>query len=219
MSGNARALQPGEAVPLQALGAGSTLQIGLSAVGGAAVPDLIAVLIDANGRARGDSDLVFYNNDSSADGAVRFVGARDGGDWISVRPEQVEPDVDRVVFGCSGGLLDGSVAGELTLAVDDESGQELAEATFPADAAFQAMIMLEVYRRPGGWRCRLLAQGYAGGLAALVTDFGISVDEEPPPAAAAPPVPTDLPGVQHPAPLRRASFAPLNKISAPDRLP
>lgn len=74
------------------------------------------------------------------------------------------------------------------------------------------MILMEVYRRGEDWRCRLLAQGYAGGLAALVTDFGVSVEAEPAPepaGVAGRPIPPSTEASRYPSEPSSDSGAPV----------
>lgn len=180
----ARTLRPGEALPLSDLGPTATagLTVGLTAAG--TTPDLVAMLVGDNGKVRTDDDLVFYNNPASADGGVTWTGQSQAPQWLTISPARLDADVDRVVLGAAGGLLEALAPGLFTVTVADTAGTPLAAASFQADAQLAAMILLEVYRRAGAWRLRLLAQGYAGGLAALVTEFGVDVDD--PGVAAAP---------------------------------
>ena len=163
------------------------------------------MLVGSGGKVRSDDDLVFYNNPVSADGAVTFSGESGAPQWLRITPTRVDADVDKIVLGAAGGLLDAPVAGLLTLTVTDPGGTTLAAASFQAEAGFAAMILLEVYRRAGQWRLRLLAQGYAGGLVALVTEFGVDVDDpgqsEPTPP---PPPPPPAPQTTSPAPSPRS---------------
>jgi hypothetical protein len=46
-------------------------------------------------------------------------------------------------------------------------------------ASETALLFAEFYRRDGEWRVRAIGQGYSGGLAALVADFGVDVAAEP----------------------------------------
>jgi stress response protein SCP2 len=179
MTHPARALRPGEALPLESVGltVGGEFAIGLSATAGG-LPDLVAILVDESGKVRSDDDLVFYNNDVSSDGAVRFAGQDAGADWIRITADRLDADVARVVLGCAGGPLDTPAPAEFSLSVLSDTGQLRAAATFTSDAAYRAMILFEVYRRAGAWRCRLIAEGYTGGLAALVTEFGVEVDDQ-----------------------------------------
>lgn len=42
-----------------------------------------------------------------------------------------------------------------------------------------AAILLEIYRRGGAWKTRNISVGWEAELAALVTEHGVTVDEEP----------------------------------------
>ena len=79
--GSPRILRAGEAVPLQELGGSHAsegdLHVTLAAAG--SVPDLVALLIGADGRVPTDDDLVFYNNPVSSDGAVAYQGSTGDG--------------------------------------------------------------------------------------------------------------------------------------------
>lgn len=189
--GSPRILRPGEAVPLQELGGAHAsegdLHVTLAAAG--SVPDLVALLIGADGRVRTDDDLVFYNNPVSSDGAVAYEGGTGDGESLRLRCSALDADVARVIVGCAGGVLDQRGTAQLALAITDGHRNQLGVARFPADEAYRGMILLEVYRRADQWRCRLLAQGYSTGLAGLVTDFGVHVEEDstPPPAVITPP--------------------------------
>ena len=46
-------------------------------------------------------------------------------------------------------------------------------------AGLPTAVLLEVYRRGGGWRVRAVGQGWAAGLAGLARDYGVNVDAEP----------------------------------------
>ena len=189
--GSPRILRPGEAVPLQELGGAHAsegdLHVTLAAAG--SVPDLVALLIGADGRVRTDDDLVFYNNPVSSDGAVAYQGSTGDGESLRLRCSALDADVARVIVGCAGGVLDQRGTAQLALAITDGHRNQLGVARFPADEAYRGMILLEVYRRADQWRCRLLAQGYSTGLAGLVTDFGVRVEEDStlPPAVITPP--------------------------------
>jgi tellurite resistance protein TerA len=177
MTSAVRTLRPGEALPLADLGEDESADLAVALTASGQLPDIVALLVSQTGKVRSDDDLVFYNNTASTDTAVSWTGRARDAEWICVAPGRLDTDVDRIVLGCAGGLLDVARAGSLTLTVGDVNGRVLATATFPAESDFRAMILIEIYRRNGQWRCRLLAQGYAGGLAALVTEFGVEVDD------------------------------------------
>ena len=44
-------------------------------------------------------------------------------------------------------------------------------------ASESIVIVIEIYRRGPAWKVRAVGQGYAGGLADLIRDHGVSVDD------------------------------------------
>ncbi|MEU3101868.1 TerD family protein [Streptomyces griseoflavus] len=63
----------------------------------------------------------------------------------------------------------GSVAAPF-VAVTGLDGEEVASYTITGLEAESAVVALELYRRQGAWKVRAVGQGYAGGLAELLTD-------------------------------------------------
>jgi stress response protein SCP2 len=185
--GGPRVLRPGEAVPIRELAGGGlaprVVHIGLSALDPA--PDHVAFLVGAQGKVRTDDDFVFYNQPASGDGAVTHSGRHEGTEWLRVDLAALDADVERVVFGSAGGSLDMLSSTPLTLSMSD-GATTLGIAQFSTEPDHQAIVLLELYRRNGEWRCRLLAQGYAGGLAALATGYGVDVEDAPPESLANP---------------------------------
>ncbi|MDR3083137.1 MAG: TerD family protein [Streptomyces sp.] len=59
------------------------------------------------------------------------------------------------------------------VAVTGLDGSEVASYTITGLDSESAVIALELYRRQGAWKVRAVGQGYAGGLAALLTDQGL----------------------------------------------
>ncbi|MDH6519837.1 hypothetical protein M2163_003178 [Streptomyces sp. SAI-135] len=60
------------------------------------------------------------------------------------------------------------------VAVTGLDGTELAGYTITGLDAESAVVALELYRRQGAWKVRAVGQGYAGGLAELLTDQGLA---------------------------------------------
>jgi len=137
--------------------------------------DLSAVVLNADGRVRSDGDLVFWNH-PSAPGVRLLDGA------VVVDPDRLRGGAERVVVLASPqdtvtalGRLPGP---ELVVRV---GRTEVARFT-PTGLSSETVVQLaEVYRRDGRWKLRALGAGYADGLAGLVRDFGVSVDEAPAP--------------------------------------
>ncbi len=143
--------------------------------------DLSAYLLGADGRVRGDADMVFYGNAADADGSVRFDKASGR---FTIDTDAVPAAIDRIAF-CV--VVDGGAAaalGAITLSV--AGGPSYRHATDGQPEA--AIIVGELYRRGGAWKLRAIGQGFAGGLAPLARSYGIEVADEAP----APPPRVDL---------------------------
>ncbi|MBC9724681.1 TerD family protein [Streptomyces sp. TRM68367] len=72
----------------------------------------------------------------------------------------------------AGPVRFGAVAAPF-VAVTDLDGAEIARYTITGLDAESAVVALELYRRQGAWKVRAVGQGYAGGLAELLTDQGL----------------------------------------------
>ncbi|MEV5272566.1 TerD family protein [Streptomyces werraensis] len=75
--------------------------------------------------------------------------------------------------GGAGPARFGSVAAPF-VAVTGLDGTEVASYTITGLDQETAVIALELYRRQGAWKVRAVGQGYAGGLAELLADQGLS---------------------------------------------
>ncbi|MFC5007793.1 TerD family protein [Dactylosporangium cerinum] len=155
--------------------------------------DLSALLVTPAGKVRSDADFVFYNQPSGPGLSVRDTG---GGKWeASVSTAGIPADVDkvRVVVSVDGtGQRFGQFAPPVARVLD-QAGTELIQYVVSGLDQESIVIALEIYRRNAEWKVRAVGQGYAGGLADLIRDHGVSVDDSPAPAAtpapqAAPPV-------------------------------
>ncbi|PBC99835.1 stress response protein SCP2 [Streptomyces sp. Ag82_O1-15] len=75
--------------------------------------------------------------------------------------------------GVGGPVRFGAVAAPF-VAVTGLDGSEVASYTITGLDTESAVVALELYRRQGVWKVRAVGQGYAGGLAELLTDQGLS---------------------------------------------
>jgi tellurium resistance protein TerD len=142
-----------------------------------------AILCGPDGRARSDKDLVFFNQLTSTDESVQQVEQALGGDreQIEIELGAVPADIERIVAvlyinegpgqrrtlgqlrSCVIRVLNAAGHGELV------RSEELAT-TLSAETA---VALGEVYRHDGGWKFKVLGQGYAKGISAIASDYGI----------------------------------------------
>ncbi|GHD84308.1 TerD family protein [Streptomyces naganishii] len=92
---------------------------------------------------------------------------------LGAMPEAVHRVSVLLALPASGPGRFGAVAAPF-VAVTGLDGTELAGYTIIGLDAETAVIALELYRRQGAWKVRAVGQGYAGGLAELLADQGLS---------------------------------------------
>jgi tellurite resistance protein TerA len=163
--------------------------------------DVSAYLLTAEGKVRGDADMVFYNQAQGADGAIRFSATGGTGGRFEVDLARIPTDIERIVFCVT---INDAQAKRQTLALINSATITVTGGISfrPAlgEATEAAMTFGELYRRAGAWKFRAVGQGFNGGLGPLARSFGIEVAE----AEAAPPTPPPPPPAPSPpaAPLR-----------------
>ena len=150
--------------------------------------DASAFLLDAGGKVRSDADFIFYNQLKSACGSVQHTGdnrtgAGEGDDEaVMVDLSKVPADVQKLVFTVTIHEADqrrqnfGQVQNAFIRLVNAETNVEVARYDLAEDASTEtAMIFGELYRHGNEWKFGAVGQGYAGGLAAMCKQYGISV--------------------------------------------
>lgn len=147
---------------------GNTVSVRLHQSGREQV-DLIALLLDDRGQVGADTDFVFYNAPRHPSGGVTLAGQS-----LSLDFRLLPTTVERIVVAANTdghGQLEG-----LTVAVESSESFSFAPLSL---ASLSTAVLLEVYRRAGGWKVRAVGQGWAAGLAGLARDYGVNVDAEP----------------------------------------
>jgi tellurium resistance protein TerD len=142
-----------------------------------------AILCGPDGRARNDQDFVFFNQLSSPEESVQQAEQALDGDQeqIEVDLAAVPAAIDRIVVALyvnegpaqrrTLGQLRSCVIRVLNAADHKElvRSEELASA-FDTETA---IVLGEIYRHEGGWKFKVLGQGYAKGVAGIAADYGI----------------------------------------------
>ncbi|MFH9821123.1 TerD family protein [Streptomyces sp. NPDC017230] len=151
--------------------------------------DVSALLLGADGKVRGDHDLVFYNH--PAQDGVAVAGAA-----VTADLPRLPADVHRVIVVVSADPLQpGAVFTRAPQLSITQSGATPVSFTAPDFTAGETVVVLaEAYRRGEGWKLRAVGQGYATGLAGLATDYGVDVDTDPGPSGAPLPAQTRTAG-------------------------
>ncbi|MFI2457697.1 TerD family protein [Streptomyces sp. NPDC019539] len=166
--------------------------------------DVSAVLLGQDGKVRSDDDLVFYNH-SSQDG-VALEGQTIISDLASV-----PTTVDRIAIVAS---IDPELqathfdASNTPQAALDCGGTRTTFSPPPLTDRETVAILIELYRRAGGWKVRAVGQGWDTGLAGLASDFGIVVDDPGPTRTQASPMAAGAHPRNRPAVPPQPTYAP-----------
>ena len=196
--------------------------------------DASCFLLDANGKMRGDADFIFYNQLKSPDGAVEHQGDIQSGsgagddEQILVNLAGVAPEIAKLVFTVTIHDAEtrrqnfGQVQNAFIRVVNAGNSAEIVRYDLSEDASTEtAMVFGELYRHNGEWKFRAVGQGFAGGLGALLANFGgeESTNSAPTPAPVAPtPAPVQAAptsAVPPPPPPIQAAPAPIMPPVAP----
>ncbi|WP_295387941.1 TerD family protein [uncultured Thiodictyon sp.] len=150
--------------------------------------DASAFLVAASGKVRSDADFIFYNQLKSACGSVEhgpdnMDGGGDGDDEvIDVYLDKVPADVAKIVFTVTIHEADtrkqnfGQVGNAYIRLVNKDSGAEVVRFDLGEEYSTEtAMVFAELYRSGAEWKFNAIGQGYAGGLAPMARQYGVSV--------------------------------------------
>ncbi|WP_280252268.1 TerD family protein [Nocardia abscessus] len=163
-------LQAGQNIPLT----GGVVRFSAKAE---AALDVSALVVAENLKVFSSDDFVFYNQPAAAGVAL----AADG---VTITLAEVRADAKAVLLVVSADPAAPARADGLgpVTATMFENDSVTAEFAITPSSGETALICLEVYRRGPAWKLRAVGQGYAGGLAVLLTAHGVEVDGEDPAA-------------------------------------
>jgi tellurium resistance protein TerD len=146
---------------------------------------LAAILTDAANHALSDEYFVFFNQLASPDLSVHQLEQALGGDQeqIEIDLAAVPANVERIVAvlylndgpaqHSTLGQLRSCVVRVLNLADNAELVRSEELATVLHDET--ALALGEVYRHDGGWKFKVLGQGYSTGIAGIAADYGLTI--------------------------------------------
>ncbi|MDR2879386.1 MAG: TerD family protein [Fusobacteriales bacterium] len=150
--------------------------------------DSSAFLLNANGKVLKDEDFIFYNNLESETKAVIHTGDNRTGEGegddeqIIIEFSKVPVNIERIAITVT--IHDaaerhqnfGQVSNAFIRLFDEVSGKELVRYDLSEDFSIEtAIVVAELYRNGSEWKFNAIGSGFQGGLAALCTNFGISV--------------------------------------------
>lgn len=150
--------------------------------------DASLFMVQADGKVRSDADFIFYNQKTDAANSVTHLGdnttgAGDGDDeQASIVLASVPAEITRIVFAVTIHDFEtrkqnfGMVQNAFMRVMNKDTNSEIARFDLTEDYSTEtAVVFGEVYRNGEEWKFKAVGQGFAGGLAALAQNFGVSI--------------------------------------------
>ncbi|GGJ18520.1 VWA domain-containing protein [Deinococcus roseus] len=205
-------LTQGQRLPLPQITANLNLTVGIGIQGAGMVFDVSCFGVDQNDQLSDDRYFVFFNQKSSPEGALKLLGPQ-GPDLeqFQVDLSRLPASIKKLVFAITidgNGVMSQTQNGHFRIL---ESGQEKARFSFSGSSFGQekAIVVAEIYLKDV-WRLLALGQGFAGGLSALLKNYG-GTESDAPATTPAPTPPTPAEDPIPPRPEPQKSAVNLNK--------
>lgn len=152
--------------------------------------DVSAYLLDTNTQqVRGDDDMVFYGQTTNANQSVSLL-SQNNPYRFRLLLGNISESIGKIAFAVTP---DGT---ETLQRIDVKimgDGQLLGVGQIDCTGRLElALIVGEVYRHQGGWKFRLVGQGFNGGLRPLAEYFGVNIADDAPPSTPVKPAPVNL---------------------------
>lgn len=162
--------------------------------------DISAFQLTSSGKVRGDHDMCFYGQQSISDGALCLAESAPGRVVFKLNLKGIDAALEKIALTATiyENRATFAACSSLRLTVLGAAGGEALDAPIITSTMQEtALILGEFYRRNGEWKFRLVAQGFAGGLAPLAKNFGVDIaaDAAPTPVPPPPPPPPAAPKI------------------------
>ncbi|MEU9415487.1 TerD family protein [Streptomyces sp. NPDC048272] len=226
----AREFQRGHKAKISDLTAGTDLYVGVQIAGPGLAIDISCFGLDANEQLSDDRYFVFYNQPKSPEESIQQLGTQAGdSESFRVTLDRIPQNIHKLSFAASidgPGQMSQIGPGYIRIVA---GGEEVVRYSFTgAEFSTERALMIGDFYLKDVWRFAAVGQGFDGGLAALLKNFGGEVAEEeepqqapaqaqaagapgfaPPPQAAAPaPAPSFNAPAPAPAPAQAPAPAP-----------
>ena len=138
--------------------------------------DPYVFLLDKDGRALGDSSLIFFGNEISDNGEARYF-PHDG--HVEIDLAKADFRIERIVFAYAVYAADAVNNFSAVKAPRISMRTETERVSFEMDGLLSeaAVVAMELYLYKGEWKISAVGAGYNDGMARLCNSFGIDVEE------------------------------------------
>ena len=151
--------------------------------------DISCFALDAAGKLINDDYMVFYNQPTSPCGQIKLTHyesqptvSKGIQAEFEVNLSKLAANIDSLSFVLSADTPLNKIQ-SLEVGIWQQSQKVQAKYQAADFAQQQASMLMQLYRKSGVWRVSNVAQGFNGGLAAIVQHFGGDVEEGSPQAA------------------------------------
>ncbi|WP_328300704.1 TerD family protein [Streptomyces sp. NBC_00435] len=227
----AREFQRGHKAKISDLTAGTDLYVGIQIAGPGLAIDISCFGLDANEQLSDDRYFVFFNQPKSPEESIQQLGPQAGdAESFRVTLDRIPANIHKLSFAASidgAGQMSQIGPGYIRIVA---GGEEVVRYSFSgSEFSTERALMIGDFYLKDVWRFAAVGQGFDGGLAALLKNFGGEVaEEEQPeqqaqaPAGApgfAPPPGAAAPAPSFGAPAQAQPPAPAPSFGAPPQVP
>ncbi|MCY0920752.1 TerD family protein [Streptomyces sp. H27-G5] len=196
----AREFQRGHKAKISDLTAGTDLYVGVQIAGPGLAIDISCFGLDANEQLSDDRYFVFYNQPKSPEESIRQLGTQAGdSESFRVTLDRIPQNIHKLSFAASidgPGQMSQIGPGYIRIVA---GGEEVVRYSFTgAEFSTERALMIGDFYLKDVWRFAAVGQGFDGGLAALLKNFGGEVAEDEEPQQQAPAQPAGTPGFAPP---------------------
>ena len=148
--------------------------------------DVSILMLDSAGKAIGEDGFVFYGAPNSVCGSVKHNGANRTGEGegddetVDLILDKVPANVDRMLVAVTIHEADsrnqnfGMIENAFIRLVNQDGDTEIARYDLTEDYSTETcLIFAEVYKKDGEWRAQAKGEGFAGGLAKFLENYGL----------------------------------------------
>ncbi|WP_028399315.1 TerD family protein [Ectobacillus panaciterrae] len=149
--------------------------------------DSSVFLLNGAGKCASETDFIFYNNATGANGSVVHTGDNRTGvgegddEQIKINLPHVPANIEKIAFTITIHDAEtrsqnfGQVSNSYVRILNEANGEELIRYDLGEDFSIEtAVVVGELYRHNSEWKFNAIGSGYQGGLSSLVNDYGLN---------------------------------------------
>lgn len=158
--------------------------------------DTSAFLLGASGKVSGDEDFIFYNQPTGGFITYKDTPQQSDKKQFDIDLSQIPARIEKIAFSLT--IYEGESKNQSFSQVQNtyirfghaNSGQEALRYDLASGFTVETAIVIgELYRHNGEWKFNAVGAGFSGGLDALCSNFGVSVENDTTSSQPVPPVP------------------------------